>query len=831
MHDTIKTKERLKDAYECIEFFASTTWQESNSYQQLNQELLSKESAAQDTLFSDAQFPRTVRDVIPDSRLAQYSNYEYNEERESCYVPTSRTFTFYYPCTYKRESIKEPWMLPEIEQFFIWFSYTTHFNVLEQLPLEDLEDPVKTDRNYPPCDYSFPQVHITTEDSLEQTKSKTERDLEICKPVELKVETIDEMIMRIKLRSGSRSSFYIAKSLSVSFVDTIKHLWSSYSQPKVESVMEEKYNIMKSPLGNSFFVDKNRDAERYKPKQLLKSNWILDEHHLKRIDFEQLQYLANAIKTLKLLDFNFTKKTSLSSFSSSTIPYEESDTELKTPIPSTRRLYSAVVQGLDSDHNKPDITNYTELNVHSDKSACPIKHSPEKLSFDQKDDTVCPTSVSSRRINQMSPLQSSKSSTQLNQEQLSTLNRLHTKSSPINLFDSSSKSAYCSDSSVNNITNNACNTAASCNLTNVSEFCLNPYTGNSYSNTSHFSNACSNIYTNSYNYNYKSQHPTNFHGNYSNTGPPYNNNLYATTNNLQQNQIQFNRAFPSNQMYSMWLVPPSRTPPLYSFTHYTSQPYMYLNTPQVQTQQFPPSPSSLPQSQHQNQRWQYPLLYVRTQNPLQSHHMPVSPQYPTVATSQQWGMQSQNVYRVNSKQQVAQNQQISSYMQNRAKIKHKKFGYNTQYKVRSKSPEEFSLTKRQTNYDLQSAEKQYIIKTAASTSSLEYTRLKHHANLKSNKSTRVSKRSSTMAFRTNSENCLSSDSDESHTALPITTALSEDLERQALEQYQNSNENFYQELERQAEEQYDDEDPENLLRPPYPRQYIGGLIILNVLFY
>lgn len=36
----------------------------------------------------------------------------------------------------------------------------------------------------------------------------------------------------------------------------------------------------------------------------------------------------------------------------------------------------------------------------------------------------------------------------------------------------------------------------------------------------------------------------------------------------------------------------------------------------------------------------------------------------------------------------------------------------------------------------------------------------------------------------------------------VSTSVSEELEIQALEQYSNSNENFYQELERQATEQY-----------------------------
>lgn len=56
--------------------------------------------------------------------------------------------------------------------------------------------------------------------------------------------------------------------------------------------------------------------------------------------------------------------------------------------------------------------------------------------------------------------------------------------------------------------------------------------------------------------------------------------------------------------------------------------------------------------------------------------------------------------------------------------------------------------------------------------------------------------------------------------LTVITTNSDDLERQALEEYQSSNESFYKDLERQAEEQY--EDSENLLGPPNEDLYFGG---------
>lgn len=82
---------------------------------------------------------RNVRDSIPDSKLAMYSNYEYDESRELCYASSVSDISFYYPCIYKRDCIVEPWMLPEVEQIFIWLTYSADFSLLEPLSTEELE--------------------------------------------------------------------------------------------------------------------------------------------------------------------------------------------------------------------------------------------------------------------------------------------------------------------------------------------------------------------------------------------------------------------------------------------------------------------------------------------------------------------------------------------------------------------------------------------------------------------------------------------------------------------------------------------------------------------
>lgn len=61
----------------------------------------------------------TVRDVIPQSRLALYGNYPYDNDREAMY---NREKSFRLPeerPVFRNEPDPEPWMLPEVEKKFI----------------------------------------------------------------------------------------------------------------------------------------------------------------------------------------------------------------------------------------------------------------------------------------------------------------------------------------------------------------------------------------------------------------------------------------------------------------------------------------------------------------------------------------------------------------------------------------------------------------------------------------------------------------------------------------------------------------------------------------
>ncbi|CAH1979862.1 unnamed protein product [Acanthoscelides obtectus] len=67
---------------------------------------------------------------------------------------------------------------------------------------------------------------------------------------------------------------------------------------------------------------------------------------------------------------------------------------------------------------------------------------------------------------------------------------------------------------------------------------------------------------------------------------------------------------------------------------------------------------------------------------------------------------------------------------------------------------------------------------------------------------------------------------ESENVFPVTGSLSDELERQALEQYSNSNDNVFQELERQAVEEYEG-CSENCKSPPNCKGLFGGFFNIN----
>lgn len=65
---------------------------------------------------------KSVRDVIPNSRLASYGNYEYNEDRESVYKSDDNSSPNFSLPNFCWTEVTEPWMLPEVEKHFAWLT-------------------------------------------------------------------------------------------------------------------------------------------------------------------------------------------------------------------------------------------------------------------------------------------------------------------------------------------------------------------------------------------------------------------------------------------------------------------------------------------------------------------------------------------------------------------------------------------------------------------------------------------------------------------------------------------------------------------------------------
>ncbi|CAH0551201.1 unnamed protein product [Brassicogethes aeneus] len=115
--------ERLNIAYENVAYNGDNTWTNgSYIYQKANLDLYTREQQLRLLKYSQLR-PRSVKESIPTSKLAQYDNYTYNEARELSYnANISRYFT---PLRISEElcqnGYEEPWMLPEIDDLYVWF--------------------------------------------------------------------------------------------------------------------------------------------------------------------------------------------------------------------------------------------------------------------------------------------------------------------------------------------------------------------------------------------------------------------------------------------------------------------------------------------------------------------------------------------------------------------------------------------------------------------------------------------------------------------------------------------------------------------------------------
>ncbi|KAL6266530.1 hypothetical protein P5V15_003377 [Pogonomyrmex californicus] len=133
-------EELLNSAYANISLIADKTWtfDPEDSFQKLNHSLWIQVRCATDTFkypvdiqsitfyiltakyeeYGDYR-PRLVRDVISESRLAKYGNYEYDEQHERMYRPDDGKSSGSVLCHFRSATeAMEPWMLPEVQEHF-----------------------------------------------------------------------------------------------------------------------------------------------------------------------------------------------------------------------------------------------------------------------------------------------------------------------------------------------------------------------------------------------------------------------------------------------------------------------------------------------------------------------------------------------------------------------------------------------------------------------------------------------------------------------------------------------------------------------------------------
>lgn len=115
-------RERLKIAYENVAYNADKTWRtEYFNLQRSHMDLFLRENQLQRPTCLELR-PRTVRDSIPNSKLAKYSNYEYSYSRELSYNADEINKPSRPLQTFDNDSEMEPWMTEEVDQLFKFYS-------------------------------------------------------------------------------------------------------------------------------------------------------------------------------------------------------------------------------------------------------------------------------------------------------------------------------------------------------------------------------------------------------------------------------------------------------------------------------------------------------------------------------------------------------------------------------------------------------------------------------------------------------------------------------------------------------------------------------------
>lgn len=471
----------------------------------------------------------------------------------------------------------------------------------------------------------------------------------------------------------------------------------------------------------------------------------------------------------------------------------------KSTQTSGRRLYSAVLQGLTADEscNKQEEQSPSKIAEGDDGRKQTIlfdifstkkvrSDNAEKEKIDTANKEKCTSTWQSLAIKEGSYSRKKFDDAPKEQSEVSNLLTKITKEATYTTANSSSANSsnlYTSINSTNNYSNYATGapTLPSCPYSNYHNH--NLY--NNYINNNYIINVCPN---NSY-------------------VTPYSNNYYVNNQNTSRSVPQVIRQpFVSNAVHinqPMWYVQQKTSQAYYPVRNYHTQPFVYVSNP-------PPLRTT--------QRWTTPFLKTQTQPPCYTPPPPSPP-------PQAWGgIHGQNVHRNNSTQLISSTQQYYGY------------GYSREGNK---------------NFDKTPAVGNFSGKQLSQCGKLDrnHTSLFDDQNDHSNVCSLANKASCSAtccptphgpdtnpdAENTNppqDESCKAEEESCNHSEDNFSSGSSlssDDLERQALEQYSASNESFYRELEQQAAEQY--EESGNYMSPPNDTEFFGGLLIIDIFCY
>lgn len=282
---------------------------------------------------------------------------------------------------------------------------------------------------------------------------------------------------------------------------------------------------------------------------------------------------------------------------------------------------------------------------------------------------------------------------------------------------------------------------------------------------------------------------------------PYSNNYYLNNQNTSRSVPQVVRQpYVSNAVHMtqpMWYVQQKTHQAYYPVRNYHTQPFVYM-------------PNSTPL--RTTQRWTTPFLKTQTQ-PCYNSPPPSTP-------PQAWGaIHGQNLHRNNSTQVVSSSPHYYAYGYPREACRNftktqDLCSFPTKHQLSGRLEKNHPWLEVQNEYgsvySLANRVSTYSTASCCPSASDSNAAAENKHSLRQDELCKVEE-----------ESCYQSEDNFSS----LTSLSSDDLEKQALEQYSASNDSFYRELEQQAADQY--EESGNCMSPPNDREFFGGLLIVD----